>query len=55
MARRKQPAIPDPLLDQLLAGADAKTPAARTASAVQRNRGRSFIFKGPIVTPTRPI
>ena len=25
MARRKQPAIPDALLDQLLAGADAKT------------------------------
>jgi putative transposase len=25
MARRKQPVIPDQLLDQLLAGADAKT------------------------------
>jgi putative transposase len=29
MARRKQPAIPDQLLDQLLAGADPKTAFAK--------------------------
>ena len=29
MARRKQPTIPDQLLDQLLAGADAKTAFAK--------------------------
>ena len=29
MARRKQPTIPDQLLEQLLAGADAKTAFAK--------------------------